>query len=462
MSHAVSLALLTDRELASLRAEVLGRLAEQAGPEGPVLPEGPAAWTIHGRAAEPVRFGEDTLAFAGGPATSVLDEPGGRVRRLTASDVAAFCRLADALPEMAAVEPPLPVRASMPEKQLPGDTETILTALAVAFAATGKHLLVSVSGAGQARAAVEMAAAVAGGPDALRERPLLTAVVAPDDGGRQSATPVVSAGLPLLAEVELSPVGASDRDAFVAALAGGLALTAAVQAAVPEAPAGVLMTARGGAGSDAGHLALTAAAAQVVRSFGLPCVTRLSAGSAVGSDWAASADTTAAALTGWLAGVDAVAGAGLVAGGSTVSFVGLALAAEIASYAAATQAGIPVDEETLAVEVIEQVGIAGNYLGEKHTRRHMRDVWRPRFFDRVPYEQWVREGRRESPDLAAEWVDRTLKEQTAPPLDPAVVAELERVVDHCAKTTAGASRSAASRDAASVEATPRPPQQPPS
>jgi len=33
----------------------------------------------------------------------------------------------------------------------------------------------------------------------------------------------------------------------------------------------------------------------------------------------------------------------------------------------------------------------------------MREVWRPRFFDRSPYEQWTREGRAGSVDLAGEF-----------------------------------------------------------
>lgn len=452
MSRGISLALLADEQVDTLRADVLARLAELAGLADRCLPEGPATWTIRGRAADPVRFGGGTLLIAGGPATAMQDDPGCRARPLTAADVAAFCRLADAVGEVDIIEPPCPGDCRRPgEDRVPVEGGSRLAGLVAAFPVTGKHLLTTVSASAEARAVVEIAAVVAGGPDALRKRPLLTAVVAADGGdGTAAATvaaTVAAAGLPLLAQIELSAACATDRNAFVETLAGGLATAAAARAAVPGTSAGLFLSTAGGPASGAWPVALAAASAQIAHSLGVSCAARLPATGA--ADWPASAETTAATLSAWLTGVDALAGAGLRGGGSAISLIELALDAEIASYVAATQAGVPIDDETLAVEVIEQVGIAGNYLGEKHTRRHMRDVWRPRFFDRLPYEQWVREGRRESSDLATEWVDRTLKEHTAQALDPSLVAELDRIARRYA-----ASHDAPSKDTA--RATPGP------
>ena len=56
-------------------------------------------------------------------------------------------------------------------------------------------------------------------------------------------------------------------------------------------------------------------------------------------------------------------------------------------------AGITVDDETIALDAIKQVGIGGNYLGQRHTRRHMKDVWRPRLLDRSMWDAWVASGR---------------------------------------------------------------------
>ncbi len=101
--------------------------------------------------------------------------------------------------------------------------------------------------------------------------------------------------------------------------------------------------------------------------------------------------------------------------------------AEIVSYCSTTAAGIPVDEETIALETIEHVGIGGNALGERHTRRHMRDVWRPRLFDRTSFEAWEREGRRQSYDLADDLVRTILETAAADPLPADTAAELTKI-----------------------------------
>jgi trimethylamine--corrinoid protein Co-methyltransferase len=68
-------------------------------------------------------------------------------------------------------------------------------------------------------------------------------------------------------------------------------------------------------------------------------------------------------------------------------------------------AGIEVSDETLALDVIKQVGPMGNYLSQKHTRRHMRDLWVPQYMDRRPYDVW-----KERQDGARDWARSRAKE----------------------------------------------------
>lgn len=427
MSAGIHLELLPAAEIDELRGDVLACLGGQATAAEAALGRAPDAWRVHGRAAGPLPFGEGTALVAGGPATVVLDPGAPAPRPVLATDAIAFCRLAEALPEVRIVAPPAALRdvTGRDAKAAPGFAR--LTGLAAGFAATGKHLLATVADATEARAAVAMAAAVAGGGDRLRERPPLSVAVAPS--GDAAACAAAQAGVPVL--VTAAPARAS-RPELVAALADALRVVVAVREAAPGSPVGLLLRVPGGGSLDPATLSLTATAAQVARAFGLPlCATALATGASE-PGWLASAENTAATLTAWLAGAAGLAGAGSLDGGATVSLVELALDAEIASYVAAGQAGVTVDDESLAVDLIEKVGIGGNFLGEKHTRRHMRDVWRPRFFDRTPYEQWVREDRRESVDLAATFVDRVLAEQPGESLDPAIVAELDAIVSHAA------------------------------
>ena len=55
--------------------------------------------------------------------------------------------------------------------------------------------------------------------------------------------------------------------------------------------------------------------------------------------------------------------------------------------------GIKVDDETLAFDLIKQVGPAGNFVTAKHTRRHMRsEHYEPTLTDRNLREDWEAEG----------------------------------------------------------------------
>jgi trimethylamine--corrinoid protein Co-methyltransferase len=452
---AVRLELLAATEVDQLRAAVLARLDRgvRGGTESALVALSGAAhvWTMAGRGGAETSFGNGrTLLVAGGLPDGFIahdgTSSGGEPRPTTLTDSEAFCRLADALPQVAAVEP-LPVVDAVSVKG------ARLAGVAAAFAATGKHLLAVVLDADEARAAIEMAALVAGGAHALRARPLMT-LAAPPFVAAEVAQAAAAAGVPCLIALSGDDLSdgagahgaiasdaaaggspASVLDGLAAAFADGLAVAADVLRRVPGAALGFALPRWPLDPLDPRAPAILAAAAQLSHSFGLPLLATALATQAPAPGWLASAENTSAALACVLAGVDGLAGAGLLAGATTASCVELALDAEIFSYVAATAAGIVVDDETLAVETIEKVGIAGNYLGERHTRRHMRDVWRPRFFDRTPYEQWVREDRRQSIELAGEFVRATLVDHTAPPLDAALADQIASIAHQAGKET---------------------------
>ncbi|HCQ63917.1 MAG TPA: trimethylamine methyltransferase [Rhodobacteraceae bacterium] len=92
-------------------------------------------------------------------------------------------------------------------------------------------------------------------------------------------------------------------------------------------------------------------------------------------------------------------------------------------------AGITVDEDTLALDAIREVGPGGHYLGCAHTQAHFRDAfWRSEVFDFKPFETWEEEGARDTQALAGERVTRMLADYREPPIDPAVRAALAEYV----------------------------------
>lgn len=61
--------------------------------------------------------------------------------------------------------------------------------------------------------------------------------------------------------------------------------------------------------------------------------------------------------------------------------------------------GVDIERDTLAVDVISEVGPGGHFMGSKHTRRHMREAqWRPTILNRDGRDAWLENG---APDLAA-------------------------------------------------------------
>jgi len=320
---------------------------------------------------------------------------------------------------------------------VPGADDAAARAASVAraFAVTGKHLLAVCGDVDEARAVIAMAEAVAGGRG-LRERPPVTIAVMPGPQAEEAALTVAAAGLPCLVGVSPTLFGAGDRRAALAgAFASALAVVVAVQVAHPGAAVGLAIPPGRRRPLDAAALAAAAAAAQLARSFGPPLSATLLATNAVAPDWLAATENTFAALTCSLADAAGLAGAGLLDGGASVCLRELVMDAEIFSYCAATAAGIAVDEETIALETIAKVGVGGNYLGERHTRRHMREVWRPRLFDRTPYEQWLREGRRQSYELADEFVRHILAEPPPQPLPADTAVTLMTLAQTAGKET---------------------------
>ncbi len=89
--------------------------------------------------------------------------------------------------------------------------------------------------------------------------------------------------------------------------------------------------------------------------------------------------------------------------------------------------GIPVNDETIALDVIAAVGPGGNFLKQKHTLRHMRELFLPQFMDRRPYNEW-----QEKQDGPADWAlakaRQILKTHQPDGLEPGLSAELSRII----------------------------------
>ena len=208
-----------------------------------------------------------------------------------------------------------------------------------------------------------------------------------------------------------------------------LAGCAAVQAAAPGAPyfyvADPAAAGLPAAGPSAALFQL--AAAQLADLVGLPIVTGGLRTTSHEPDWQACTQGAFASLSTAAAGADVTGGAGTLGAGAAFSPQQLVMDTEIFSWNAMIAAGIEVDDETIALDAIKQVGIGGNYLGQRHTRRHMKDVWRPRLLDRSMWDVWIASGREGAYEKATALAEQLLAEHTPLPLGAEARGTIERI-----------------------------------
>ena len=115
--------------------------------------------------------------------------------------------------------------------------------------------------------------------------------------------------------------------------------------------------------------------------------------------------------------------------GSLVSPAFMVLVNEILHNVNQFMKGLPVTDETLAIDLIDRVGPGRHYLQEDHTMAHFREVRYSKLFDRTVYDQWVEAGARNFDERLRELTREAMQHQPAQ-LDPAVVKELDRMQSH--------------------------------
>jgi trimethylamine--corrinoid protein Co-methyltransferase len=94
--------------------------------------------------------------------------------------------------------------------------------------------------------------------------------------------------------------------------------------------------------------------------------------------------------------------------------------------------GIEVNDETLALDLIEQVGpIPGHYLNTEHTRNWWsREQFMPKAADRLTYPEWIKTGKKSALDYARERMDEILATHK---VDPPLTASEEQAIEDILK-----------------------------
>lgn len=178
---------------------------------------------------------------------------------------------------------------------------------------------------------------------------------------------------------------------------------------------------------------ITAASAQMARSYGLPIRSVGGTTESKREDLQAGFERMGTLLPAVLADVNLITCAGTLDSTMLESHALLMLDDEICGAALRLARGIQVNDESLALDLIKKVGFSGNYITAKETSRmYKNELFIPTLFAREPYETWEREGGKLAIDRARARAQEALAKHQPRDLDPALVRELETFKDSVA------------------------------
>jgi trimethylamine--corrinoid protein Co-methyltransferase len=175
---------------------------------------------------------------------------------------------------------------------------------------------------------------------------------------------------------------------------------------------------------------MVGAMAQMAQFYRLPFFGTAGCSDAKFPDAQAAAEVAFSCLASALAGANLVHDAGSwLDHGSLASPAFMVLVNEILYMVNQFMGGVPVSDETLALDVIDRVGPGSHYLEEDHTLRHFKDVWYSDLFDRTVYQTWQAQGEKRFADRLREKTKKMMEHESTP-LPDDVQEEMERMAQH--------------------------------
>lgn len=134
-----------------------------------------------------------------------------------------------------------------------------------------------------------------------------------------------------------------------------------------------------------------------------------------------------------LSGANTLYGSGMLELGMTFSMEQLVFDNDMISMTKKAMQGIPVSEETLAVEAIQQVGIGNNFLAHKTTRKNIDLPSNPTLINRLMFGDWAAAGSKDLATVAHEKVVDVMKNHEVTPIDADLLKDMKAIVDKADK-----------------------------
>ncbi|MFQ6066707.1 MAG: trimethylamine methyltransferase family protein [bacterium] len=349
----------------------------------------------------------------GGTALNVLDLETGEKRASTLEDVKKIAHLVDALENIHFYV------LSVYPNDLPREKVDVNRFYA-GLSNTTKHIMGGPYTLPGALNVIKMAEEIAGGKEILRKRPIISFIIlmiSPlkiDDTYGEMLIETAKRKIPLAIPTEpqcgtTAPATlAGNLVLFGAETLAGVTLAQLVNPGTPVlcGYVGTIADMRTmGYTSGAVEMGiLNAAAAQLAQYWQLPFYATGGTSDSKIPDVQSGYERVLNLLPVALAGANFIHdAAGLIEFALTASYEQYVIDNEIIGMVERALRGIEVNEETLALEVIDRVGPGGNFLAKPHTVAHMRsEFFFPKVSDRSRREQWLEEGGKDARQRARE------------------------------------------------------------
>jgi trimethylamine--corrinoid protein Co-methyltransferase len=172
---------------------------------------------------------------------------------------------------------------------------------------------------------------------------------------------------------------------------------------------------------------MTAAMAEMAKRYDLPFFGTAGCTDAkFCDDPQAAIEATFSCLSSVLSGANLIHDIGLLDHSTLISPNYLVLNNEVLHMVNQYMRGILVNNQTLALDLIDRVGPCGHYLEEEHTLRHFHEVWYSQLFDRTNYDEWLKQGARRFKERLSEQT-RKLMDLNGASLPTEIVKEMDRI-----------------------------------
>ncbi len=402
------------------------------------LATAPTSITLYNRNGKvAMRAGKYNTYYGGGSdCLNILDHRTGERRRPTLKDVREASTLMDALPEIDFV-----MSAFLPE-----DVDQRIYdryQMEVMLNTTTKPIVFVTPDFEGCVAAIDMCEAVAGSAEAFQKKPFATCYINVTSGlianaeALQKCMFLAEKGLPLL-YIPLNAGGVNSPATTAGCMASmnagillGVVLSQLVRPGTPIAVPGwnggpynlqtmvgnyVLADEQGVPTSMGKHYDLPV--------FGL--------GGSTDSkvlDQQSGFEATLSLMTSLLHGANIVHDVGFMDAGLQGSMQMIAICNEILGFLRASTTGVVVNDETLALDVIEELGPTGTYLGHDHTVRHYKEPFYSKLIDKNPYSVWQKRGGLTMEARASRMVDDILAKHKVQPLPEDTQKAIHAIVE---------------------------------